>query len=623
MDKILSLLLMKNILELYRYTFKYKVLAILTIVFNLLYVIFNLISFALFIPFLQLIFNPGQKLAAPIKPVFEGGLVSFFKFCSDYYNYFMESMVQEDPKKALLFVCISVFIAFLLKNLSRYGAIWYQSQLRMATVRDVRNLLYSKILRLPLSYYSDEKKGDLVSRVNNDASQIEIGVIAILELIFREPIAIILHIGVLIYWSPQLTLISFTLLPISAFVISRIGKSLKKTAKQEMEEFGALNSHLDETLGGIRIIKAFNAGNQVRNNFERTNLRHQKFTTKSFRKRDISSPLNETLGAAVMLCIAWFGGKMILDSVGKGGLTGEEFIGFIIVFSQLLRPIQGVASSIAILQKASISQDRINEVLNSDEKIFEAEDAVGLEELNEGVELKNVTFKYKDQIVINDVSFSIPKGKKIALVGESGSGKSTLADLVARFYDIEKGEINYDGIPVQKIKTNDLRKHIGIVSQESILFNDTVANNISFGMDKPKREDVIAAAKIANAHEFISNLDEGYDTNIGDRGNKLSGGQKQRVSIARAILKNPSLLILDEATSALDTESEVLVQEALEHLLQGRTSLVIAHRLSTIRNADNIIVLSQGKIAETGTHEELMKTNGIYYKLCSMQGILV
>jgi subfamily B ATP-binding cassette protein MsbA len=613
---------MKNILELYRYTFKYKVLAILTIVFNLLYVIFNLISFALFIPFLQLIFKPEEVVEVPSEPIFEGGIAGFFQYVSDYYNYYMESMVQADPKKALLFVCISVFIAFLLKNLSRYGAIWYQSQLRMATVRDVRNLMYSKILRLPLSYYSDEKKGDLVSRVNNDASQIEIGVIAILELIFREPIAIVLHIAVLIYWSPKLTLISFILLPISAFVISRIGKSLKKTAKQEMEEFGALNSHLDETLGGIRIIKAFNASNQVRNNFEKTNLRHQKFTTKSFRKRDMSSPLNETLGAAIMLCIAWFGGKMILDSVGKGGLTGEEFIGFIIVFSQLLRPIQGVASSIAILQKASISQDRINEILDSDEKIFEAENAVELKELKDGVEFKNVSFKYKDQIVIDDVSFSIPKGKKIALVGESGSGKSTLADLVARFYDIEKGEINYDGIPVQLIKTNDLRKHIGIVSQESILFNDSVANNISFGMENPKREDVIAAAKIANAHEFISQLDNGYDTNIGDRGNKLSGGQKQRVSIARAILKNPSLLILDEATSALDTESEVLVQEALEHLLQGRTSLVIAHRLSTIRNADNIIVLSKGKIAETGTHEELMKTNGIYYKLCSMQGIL-
>ncbi len=613
---------MKNFRELFRYTFKYRLLAILTIVFNLLYVIFNLISFALFIPFLQLIFNPEQEITAPTKPIYEGGFVDFFQYCSDYYNYFMESMVEADPKKALMFVCISVFIAFLLKNISRYGAIWHQSQLRMATVRDVRNAMYSKILRLPLSYYSDEKKGDLVSRVNNDASQIEIGVIAILELVFREPIAIILHIGLLIYWSPQLTLISFALLPISAFVISRIGKSLKRTAKQEMEEFGALNSHLDETLGGIRIIKAFNAGKQVRSNFERTNLRHQKFTTKSFRKRDMSSPLNETLGAAVMLCIAWFGGNMILTTSGNGGLTGEEFIGFIIVFSQLLRPIQGVANSIAILQKASISQNRINEILDSDEKIFEAKEAVALSELNEGVTLKNVFFKYKDATVIKDVSFDIPKGKKIALVGESGSGKSTLADLVARFYDIEEGSIKYDGIPIEKLKTNDLRSHIGIVSQESILFNDTVANNISFGIDNPNREEVINAAKIANAHEFITKLENGYDTNIGDRGNKLSGGQKQRVSIARAILKNPSLLILDEATSALDTESEVLVQEALENLLQGRTSLVIAHRLSTIRNADNIIVLSNGEIAESGTHDELMKLNGIYYKLCSMQGIV-
>ncbi len=585
--------------------------------------IFNLISFALFIPFLQLIFNPEQEIIVPTKPIWDGGFVSFFSYCGNYFNYFMESMVESDAKGALMFVCISVFIAFLLKNLSRYGAIWNQSQLRMATVRDVRNKMYSKILRLPLSYYTDERKGDLVSRVNNDTGQIENGVIAILELVFREPIAILLHIGLLVYWSPQLTLLSFALLPISAFVISRIGKSLKRTAKQEMEEFGVLNSTLDETLGGIRIIKAFNATKQMRKNFEGTNLRHQQLTTKSFRKRDISSPLNETLGAGVMLCIAWFGGKMILDSAGTGGLTGEEFVGFIIVFSQLLRPIQGVANSMAVLQKASISQNRINEILDSDEKIFEAENAQSLSELKQGIQLKNVSFSYNDTEVIKDISFDIPKGQKIALVGESGSGKSTLADLVARFYEIDSGEILYDGIPVNQLKTDDLRSHIGIVSQESILFNDSVANNIAFGIENPKREDVISAAKIANAHEFISQMESGYDTNIGERGNKLSGGQKQRVSIARAILKNPSLLILDEATSALDTESEVLVQEALEHLLQGRTSLVIAHRLSTIKNADKIIVLSQGKVVETGTHDELMASKGIYFKLSSMQGIII
>ncbi|MFT7344214.1 MAG: subfamily B ATP-binding cassette protein MsbA, partial [Lentimonas sp.] len=548
------------------------------------------------------------------------GVIGFFKYVEASYQHFMQTMVQSNPKEALLFVCISVFSAFLLKNLFRYAAVWCQSELRMAVVRDVRSKLYEKILRLPLSFYSDEKKGDLISRMNSDVNEIEVGVISILELVFREPISVIMHISILIYWSPQLTLFSFILLPISAFFISKIGKSLKRTAQQEKKELGNLNSSLDETLGGVRIIKAFNGIKQVQASFEKINLLHQKLTTKSFRKRDLASPLNETLGAGVMLCIAWFGGKMILTGA-SGSLSGEEFIAFIIVFSQLLRPIQGIANQVSVLNKASASQDRINEILDTDEKINDIADPIALTELKHGIKFESVFFKYKDDWVIKDVSFEVPKGKKIALVGESGSGKSTLADLLPRFYDVNGGRIMFDDVDIKKAKTLELRDHIGIVSQESILFNDSVANNIAFGMLDSSREKIIEAAKIANAHEFISSMENGYDTNIGDGGNKLSGGQKQRLSIARAVLKNPTILILDEATSALDTESEALVQDALENLMTNRTSLVIAHRLSTIRNADKIIVLSKGVIAESGTHDELIEAKGLYHKLCAMQGM--
>lgn len=595
-------------------------MAILTIVFNLLFVVFNLLSFVLFIPFLQLIFKAGEEIKVLAEPVRTEGVIGFFKYVEASYQHFMQTMVQSNPKEALLFVCISVFSAFLLKNLFRYAAVWCQSELRMAVVRDVRSKLYEKILRLPLSFYSDEKKGDLISRMNSDVNEIEVGVISILELVFREPISVIMHISILIYWSPQLTLFSFILLPISAFFISKIGKSLKRTAQQEKKELGNLNSSLDETLGGVRIIKAFNGIKQVQASFEKINLLHQKLTTKSFRKRDLASPLNETLGAGVMLCIAWFGGKMILTGA-SGSLSGEEFIAFIIVFSQLLRPIQGIANQVSVLNKASASQDRINEILDTDEKINDIADPIALTELKHGIKFESVFFKYKDDWVIKDVSFEVPKGKKIALVGESGSGKSTLADLLPRFYDVNGGRIMFDDVDIKKAKTLELRDHIGIVSQESILFNDSVANNIAFGMLDSSREKIIEAAKIANAHEFISSMENGYDTNIGDGGNKLSGGQKQRLSIARAVLKNPTILILDEATSALDTESEALVQDALENLMTNRTSLVIAHRLSTIRNADKIIVLSKGVIAESGTHDELIEAKGLYHKLCAMQGM--
>ena len=602
-------------------TFKYKGTAALVIFYNLLFVVFNLISLVLFVPFLQIIFPSGEAKEEVIKPVFNGRFTGLFDYMSNGYEYFMYTMAEDNPKEALLFVCISVAIAFFLKNLFRYGAIYHQSQLRMAVVRDVRDSLFTKALRLPLSYYTEERKGDLMSRMQSDVGEIEIAVVAILELIYRDPFAIIINIAALVYWSPELTLFSFILLPISALIISRIGKSLKRTALQGQEQMGILVSAIEEGLSGIRIIKAFNAIPQAMGSFKRINLRHQQLITKTFRKKDLSPPLNETLGAIVMIIIVWFGGSMILDSGQESRFTGKQFIGFILVFSQLLRPIQNVAKSIGNLHKAKASQERINAILNADEKIREAQNPVRLSNLTREIEFRDIHFKYRDEYVLRNISFKIPIGRTLALVGESGSGKSTLADLLPRFYDVEEGEVLFDGENIKNVSIEDLRDHIGIVSQESILFNDSVRNNISFGSPQATIEEIQQAAKIANADTFISELDNGYETNIGERGNKLSGGQKQRLSIARAVLKNPDVLILDEATSALDTESEKLVQEALDNLMKDRTSLVIAHRLSTIKKADEIIVLSKGKIVEKGTHEELIALKGTYHRLSSLQDI--
>ena len=602
-------------------TFKYKGTAALVIFYNLLFVVFNLISLVLFVPFLQIIFPSGEAKEEVIKPVFNGRFTGLFDYMSNGYEYFMYTMAEDNPKEALLFVCISVAIAFFLKNLFRYGAIYHQSQLRMAVVRDVRDSLFTKALRLPLSYYTEERKGDLMSRMQSDVGEIEIAVVAILELIYRDPFAIIINIAALVYWSPELTLFSFILLPISALIISRIGKSLKRTAQQGQEQMGILVSAIEEGLSGIRIIKAFNAIPQAMGSFKRINLRHQQLITKTFRKKDLSPPLNETLGAIVMIIIVWFGGSMILDSGQESRFTGKQFIGFILVFSQLLRPIQNVAKSIGNLHKAKASQERINAILNADEKIREAQNPVRLSNLTREIEFRDIHFKYRDEYVLRNISFKIPIGRTLALVGESGSGKSTLADLLPRFYDVEEGEVLFDGENIKNVSIKDLRDHIGIVSQESILFNDSVRNNISFGSPQATIEEIQQAAKIAYADTFISELDNGYETNIGERGNKLSGGQKQRLSIARAVLKNPDVLILDEATSALDTESEKLVQEALDNLMKDRTSLVIAHRLSTIKKADEIIVLSKGKIVEKGTHEELIALKGTYHRLSSLQDI--
>jgi subfamily B ATP-binding cassette protein MsbA len=582
--------------EIYRYTFKYKGLAWATILFNLLFVIFNLLSLVLFIPVLQLIFREPKELVVPPIPKYEGGWSGIFQYINDYYNFQLYEFVSISPRSALLYVCVSVLLAFVLKNVFRYAAVWTQSEIRMAVVRDVRSALFDKALSLPLAYHSNEKKGDLMARMNSDVNEIEVAVVSLLELI------------------------ALLLLPISAFVISRIGKSLKRTAKKTQEQLGFLYASMDENLGGIRIIKAFNASQYISNSFQEKNNQHQKLATRVFRKRDLSPLVNETLGAAVLLALVYFGGSLILD--GKQiGLTGEVFLTYIIVFSQFLRPIQSVSNNMANMTKAQASQDRINSLLNAHNNIVEDKNALAKTSFDNDIQFKNVGFAYQDQAVLADINWTVKKGKLVAIVGESGSGKSTLMDLLQRFYDPTSGSVEIDGVDIRTLKVKDLRALIGVVTQESILFNMTAAQNIAFGDDNPDFEKIVQAAKIANAFDFINDLDQGFDTLLGERGNKLSGGQKQRIAIARAVYKNPAILILDEATSALDTESESLVQQALENLMFERTSFVIAHRLSTVKNADEIIVLSKGKIIERGKHHELLSMNGHYKRLCDLQGL--
>ena len=580
----------------------------------------------LFIPFLTFIFkpDPDKQVDILIEPNWaaKDDVIKFFK---EYYDYIMQNFIGHyGAKGALLFICITVLAAFLFKNLFRYGAIYHQSYLRMAVVRDLRLKLFSKAIRLPLAHHSEEKKGDLLSRMTSDLSEIEVALVYILEMLFREPIAIIVTLGTLYYISPQLTVFSLILIPLSGLIISGIGKKLKKTANKSQSQMGILLSRIEESIGGVRIIKAFSAEKESDEKFKTDNLKHQQISTSAFRQRDLASPLNEFFSAAVLLGIVWYGGTLILESSTNNidGMDGEEFITFIVIFSQLLRPIGNVASGMTATKKAEASLDRINNILDIEDSIKDPKNPISKSTFDTNIEFNNVNFAYKEVGVLNNINFSILKGQSVALVGESGSGKSTISDLIPRFYDVTSGEILIDGVNVKDLSKKNLRQFISIVTQESILFNDSIENNIKFGNPEATKAQIIEAAKISNAHDFILELENGYDTNIGDRGNKLSGGQKQRISIARAILSQAPIMILDEATSALDTESEKVVQNALDNLMKNRTSLVIAHRLSTIRNADVIIVLRKGEIVEKGNHQELIDLNGYYKSLCEIQQVI-
>lgn len=611
--------MMTAISQIIKKAFSYKSSALFVIIFNILFVIFNVLSLVLFVPFLKIIFGSEQQEEV-YKPTWETSK-NIFDYAGSYYDYQMYQYVESTGASgALLFVCISVALAFLLKNLFRYLAIYNLSYMRMAVVRDLRLQIFRKVIHLPIRFFSEEKKGDIMSRMTNDLNEVENSVVSTLELFFREPLAIVAYLSVLLYWSLELTLFSLVLLPVSALVISRIGKSLKKTSLEGQNQLGLLLSRIEETITGLKVILAFNSRKNIQDKFEEENLKHQKISTKAFRIRDLSSPLNEFLGALVMITIVWFGGSLILSN--NSNMTGEEFITYIILFSQLLRPIQDVAKAFANFSKGKAAIERINKILGAEEEESNPNQQP-LPEFEDKIEYQNILFSYQNnEEVIHDVSFTIRKGQTVALVGESGSGKSTLADLLPRFYELDQGKILIDNNDTRNHTIDSLRKQIGIVTQDSILFNDTIYNNIVFGLENVTKEDVIHAAKIANANDFILEFPRGYDTNIGDGGGKLSGGQKQRICIARAVLKNPPIMILDEATSALDTESEKLVQKAIDELMKDRTSLVIAHRLSTIQNADIIHVLKNGRIEESGNHEELINKNGAYKRFYEMQHFL-
>jgi len=615
---------MRKFFGVLKYVKGYWNYAILNITFNILSVIFSLFSLAMLFPFLQVLLLGKDEI---IKETVAKGVPAFklnATTMTDIVNYYLAERIASHGKMdALIAICVFIVITISLKNLFRYLGMFFVNPIRNGVVRDIRNRMYNKILKLPLSYYSEERKGDIMSRMTVDVQEIEWSIMQSLEMIFREPITMLMFLATMIIISPALSVFSLVLLPLSGLLIARIGKSLRRSSAKGKEKMGVLLSMMEEALGGLRIIKGFNAEKKMNTHFQEENQQYTNIQVKVLRKNDLSSPLSETLGVIVMVIVLYFGGKLVLSN--DPSLTGSLLIFYIAIFSQLLVPAKSFTTAYYNVQKGLASAERIDKILEAEITIRDSKDAAAIQKFEKEIEYKNVSFAYREaQVgwVLNDINLKIEKGKTIALVGQSGSGKTTLADMLPRFYDPSQGNILIDGVDIKKLKLHDLRDLMGIVTQESILFNDTVYGNIAFGMEHVTEQQVIEAAKIANAHEFIAQMPEGYHTNIGDRGSKLSGGQRQRISIARAVLKNPPILILDEATSALDTESERLVQDALNKLMKNRTSVVIAHRLSTIQHADEIIVMQKGQLIERGTHTELLARAGTYKKLHDLQAFV-
>ncbi len=605
---------MNYIKKLSKFIIPYKRYGILNIIANVFYALFSTLAMVSLMPMINVLFGEGKKVTA--KPVYKG-FTGLKEYLENSMNYFISSTSDEfGPQRSLLYMIILIISLFLLKNFFNYLGLYFITFLRNGVLKGLRNEIYDKVLTLPISYYSEKKKGDIIARISGDVNEVKNSLLAILELIVKEPLTILFAIIAMFTISVKLTIFVFLFIPISGFIISRIGKSLKKKSNRVQTEQGIFLSTLEETLSGLKVIKGFNAQKRFNDQFQESTDRFYNFSNKLMNRQNLASPTSEFLGIVTIAALLWYGGSMVLI---EKTLTGGAFITYMALAYQILTPAKAISKASYKVKAGNAAADRILEILETISPLEDVPNAKTKQDFTSNISIDNISFKYEDDLVLKNFSLTVPKGKSVALVGQSGSGKSTIANLVTRFYDVNEGNISIDGDNIRNLTKHSLRALMGIVTQDSILFNDTVANNLKIGSENATEDDIIKALKIANAWEFVKDLPQGIETNIGDSGGKLSGGQKQRLSIARAVLKNPPIMILDEATSALDTESERLVQDALENMMKNRTSIVIAHRLSTIQNADLIVVMQKGEIAEQGTHTELIAKNGVYKKLVEMQ----
>lgn len=597
-----------------RFVPPYKKYLFLNIFFNLLTAFLTLFSFALIIPILQMLF----KINSATYSFMEWGSGSLKDVAVNNFYYYTQGIISSSgASMALAFLAVALVVMTAFKTLAAYASAYFLIPLRAGVVRDIRKAIYDKIVGLPLGFFTNERKGDVMARMSGDVNEVEDSIMASLDMMFKNPIMIIVCLTMMIVVSWQLTIFVLILLPLAGLAMGKIGKRLKRISLESQVQWGVLLSNIEETISGLRIIKAFNAEEKVKNRFHQENQRFRDLYTHRNRRYELAHPMSEFLGTATIAIVLWFGGTLILS--GNSSITAASFIYYMVIFYSIINPAKDLSKASYSIQRGLASMERIDVILKAENHLTDPQNPVELTNKHSDISYKNVKFRYAEDWVINDVSLDIKYGQTVALVGQSGSGKSTLADLLPRFYDVEEGCITIDGVDIRSLRKTDLRALMGNVNQEAILFNDTFFNNITFGVDTATAQQVEDAARVANAYDFIMASEKGFDTNIGDRGCKLSGGQRQRLSIARAILKNPPILILDEATSALDTESERLVQEALDRLMKNRTTIVIAHRLSTIKNADLICVMSEGKIVERGTHDELIALNKYYKRLVDMQ----
>ena len=601
--------------QILRFAKPYKSFAVLNILSNIFYALFGTLSMISLFPMLKVLFAKTEELHS--KPIWEGiGMITTYG--EQYLNYFVTQKKAEGNDDVLIFMVILVVSTFLLKNLFSYLAMFFITFLRNGVLKDMRNELYDKITSLPLSFYSEKRKGDTMSRISTDVLEIQHSFLSILELIVREPLMILFTIISMFLISSKLTLFVFIFIPVSGFLISLIGKSLKRKSDKVQKEQGLFLSIVDETLGGLKVIKGFNGEKIFSQKFNDSTNRFYKFSNSLLNRQNLAGPTSEFLGITVIAILLWYGGQMVLTD---NSLDPGLFLVYMGLAYNILTPAKAISKASYSVKKGNAAAERVLEILNTESNLKDKKNALTKEAFTSSIALENVSFKYEDDLVLKNFTIKVEKGKTVALVGQSGSGKSTIANLVTRFYDVNEGKITIDGQDIRDLTKHSLRNLMGLVTQDSILFNDTVKNNILLGKENASDDEIIEALKIANAWEFVKDLSNGIDTNIGDSGNKLSGGQKQRLSIARAVLKNPPIMILDEATSALDTESERAVQIALENMMKNRTSIVIAHRLSTIKNADTIVVMQKGEIVEQGKHQELLDSKGVYSNLVAMQSI--